>query len=985
MADPPSGRVAFLFTDLEGSTAYWERRPESMPAVYERHDAILRAAITAQGGVVYKIIGDAFQAAFPYTEGAVRAAVAAQRQLLDEPWPITPAPRVRMALHVCEVAPQPDGDYRTPGLNRLGRLLSAADGGQILASDALANDLAPRLPPEVRLDDLGEHRFRDLSAQRVFQVLAPGLPGERARLRGLAPHRDNLPQDLTAFVGRSVELAQIQALLGDPAVRILTLHGPGGIGKTRLALAAAAAMVDRFADGAWFVPLAALTDPDLVPEAMAQVFGVRASIDQSTLDAVAEHLAEREALLVLDNLEQVLGAGTAVATLAAACRRLTILTTSRTPLGIRGEQVFPAPPLSLSWPDRPAGQPDLQQLAANDAVQLFADRASLVRPGFTLGAENIEDIAAICRRLDGLPLAIELAAARTRLLRPAQLLARLDQRLPLLTGGPRDAPVRQQTLRAAIDWSYDLLDPPEQALFTRLAVFRGGAALEAIEAICPDDAAPAPDFAALLERVESLARQSLLVLDEGSLLPRVRLLDTIREYALERLEQGCERDVLAARHAGHFLDLAERAHSGLAGAEQADWLDTLASEHDNLRAALDSLMARGAQVDAVRLAGALWQFWWIRGHLTEGRERLRVVLALADRAATPPALLARAVDGAGALAEAQGDIAHAARCHEEALSLWQRAGDPIGQARSRENLGLIELHDRGNAAAAREHFAGALTLYEGQHDQPGVVSALRNLGDAALSEEQFLAAAALYERALGIARQLGRTRDIAAIVMSLGALAFFQADAARAARLYEECLVHWRELGDLPGTALALGNLGEAFDHLGDFARAEPLYAECLEISRQVGDRQGIAFALSHLARLLRQRGENAQAVPLFSQSARISQEIGDDARLAEALEGLGGVMVELGAGPDAARLLGLARSIRQQSASPRLSVHQPGYEQDMATIEAAVGADRLTALITEGAAMAQEDLLARLGGPESGPSTRWDTRAAPDDSQPQR
>ncbi|MEZ4563679.1 MAG: tetratricopeptide repeat protein [Thermomicrobiales bacterium] len=980
MADPPSGRVAFLFTDLEGSTAYWERRPESMPAVYQRHDAILRAAILAQSGRVYKIIGDAFQAAFPQAAGAVLAAVSAQRSLLTEPWPITPAPRVRMALHVCEATPQPDGDYRTPGLNRLGRLLSAADGGQILASDALANDLFPQLPDSVRLADLGEHRFRDLSAQRVFQVLAPGIPGERARLRGLAPHRDNLPQELTAFVGRAAELAHIQALLGDPAVRILTLHGPGGIGKTRLAVAAAAALVERFPDGAWFVPLAALTDPGLVPEAVAQVFGMRAAIDRSTLEAVAEHLAERAALLVLDNFEQVLEAGACVATLAAACRRLTVLVTSRTPLGIRGERVFPVPPLALPQQARRFSQTDMSQLTANDAVRLFTDRANLVRPGFALDTENIDAIAAICRRLDGLPLAIELAAARTRLLRPGQLLARLDQRLPLLTGGPRDAPVRQQTLRAAIDWSYDLLDSSEQNLFTRLAVFRGGAAFEAIEAICLDPGAPAPGFPDLLERVESLARQSLLVLDEGSLLPRVRFLDTIREYAQERLAQSGVQDALVIRHATYFLDLAERAHAGLAGAEQADWLDALASEHDNLRAALDTLVARGAGSDAVRLAGALWQFWWIRGHVTEGRERLRSVLAQADQAATPPAMLARALDGAGALAEAQGDVAHAALCHEEALALWQRAGDPIGQARSRENLGLIALHDRGNVSAAREHFAGALTLYEQQHDQPGMVAALKNLGDAALSEEQFPDAAALYERALGIARALGRTREIAAIVMSLGALAFFQAEAARAARLYEESLISWRELGDLPGTALALGNLGEALHHLGDFSRAEPLYTECLELSQQVGDQQGIAFAVSHLAQVLRQRGEHTQAIPLFIQGARISQKIGDEARLAETLEGLAGAVVDAGAGPDAARLLGLAKAIRQRSASPRLAVHQPGYERDMAAIEAAVGPARVAVLISEGAAMAQDSLLAHLAGENSGPGALWDSRAVPDD-----
>jgi predicted ATPase/class 3 adenylate cyclase len=978
VANFPSGRVAFLFTDLEGSTAYWERRPETMPVVYERHDAILRAAVAAHGGVVYKIIGDAFQAAFPSSERALGAAVAAQQHLLSEPWPIDPAPRVRMALHACEVVPQPDGDYRTPGLNRLGRLLSAADGGQILVSAAVASDLAGLVPPGIRLDDLGEHRFRDLSAQRVFQVLAPGMLGERARLRGLAPHRDNLPQELTAFVGRSAELAQIQDLLGEPAVRLLTLHGPGGIGKTRLALAAAAAMADRFADGVWFVPLAALADPDLVPEAIAHVFGVRASIDQSTLAAVAEYLAEREALLVLDNLEQILDAGSTIATLAAACRKLTILTTSRTPLGLRGEQVFPVPPLALPQQARDSTRRVMRQLAGNDAMQLFAERARLVRPGFALTAENIDAVAEICRRLDGLPLAIELAAARTRLLRPEQLLMRLDQRLPLLTGGPRDAPLRQQTLRAAIDWSYDLLDPHEQALFTRLAVFRGGADLEAIEAICLDQDAPPVDVADLLERVESLARQSLLVLDEASLLPRVRLLDTIREYALERLEQNGLGDALLSRHADHFLDLAERAQAGLAGAEQADWLDLLAGEHDNLRAALDTFVQRRAGTEAVRLAGALWQFWWIRGHLTEGRERLRVVLALADRATVPPAILARALDGAGALAEAQGDIAQAVSCHEDARALWRSAGDPIGQARSHENLGLIELHDRGNAATAKGHFVYALALYEGQHDQPGVVSALRNLGDAALSEEQFPEASALYDRALSIARQLGRTRDIAAIVMSLGALAFFQADAARAARLYEESLVSWRELGDLPGTALALGNLGEAFDHLGDVTRAEPLYTECLEISRQIGDRQGVVFALSHLAHQARQRGENTEAVSLYIESARISREIGDDARLAESLEGLAGVVAELGAGPDAARLLGSASAIRDQRASPRLTVHQPGYERDVALIEAAVGPDHLAALITEGAVMTQEDLLWRLtaGANGQGIPTTFGTRA---------
>src|SRR5215217_8049585 len=672
MHDAPAGQVAFLFTDLEGSTRYWERRGDVMPEVYARHDAILRSAITSNGGLVYKVIGDAFQAAFATAEGALIAAVRAQQELLVEPWPVSPAPRIRMAIHTCEVDPQPDGDYRTPGLNRLGRLLVAADGGEILLSEAIARELEQQLPPDFVLRDLGEQRFRDLSPQRVYQVHAPGLVTEAARLPGLSQHRENLPQQATTFVGRSDEIRGIQDLLDDPDVRVLTLVGPGGIGKTRLSIAVAAAMVDRYPDGVWFVPLATLTDADLVAPAIARVFGVRESIDQSMLDALIAYLSERDTLLVLDNLEQVLDAATSIATLVAACPRLTVLTTSRAPLDIAGERIFTVPPLAVPRGDGARRAVDVSALADNDAIRLFADRARLVRPTFAVSAENIEAIAAICERLDGLPLAIELAAARTRLLASPQLLARLENRLPFLTGGPRDLPARQQTLRAAIDWSYDLLEPAEQRLLARLGVFRGGATLDAIEAVCSDPDATPIAAADLFDLLESLARQSLLVVDESATVPRVRMLETIREYALDRLGQSDEADKIAAWHAAYYLDLAERAASAIAGAEQADWLDLLSLELDNMRAALEAFEHEGASTESVQLAGALWQFWWIRGHLSEGRDRLRRVLEAGDCEAVPAAIRARALDGAGVLAEAQGDIARAAALHEEALLHWQR-------------------------------------------------------------------------------------------------------------------------------------------------------------------------------------------------------------------------------------------------------------------------------------------------------------------------
>ncbi len=955
------GQVAFLFTDLEGSTRYWERRGEVMPEVYARHDAILRSAIASNGGTVYKVIGDAFQAAFPSVGGALSAAVHAQQALLVEPWPVSPPPRVRMALHSCEVDPQPDGDYRTPGLNRLGRLLVAADGGEILVSEVMAGKLEHQLPPGIVLRNLGEQRFRDLSPQRVYQVHAPGLSVEPARLRGLAQHRDNLPRQPTTFVGRSEEVRRVQELLGDPALRTLTLVGPGGIGKTRLSLAVASAMVERYPDGVWFVPLATLSDPDLVLPAIARIFGVRESVDQSTLDALTAYLEERETLLVLDNLEQVLGAAASIAALVAACPRLTLLVTSRAPLAIAGEMIFPVPPLAVPRGNGAGHAADISDLADNDAIRLFADRARLVRPTFAVTAENVDDVSAICQRLDGLPLAIELAAARTRLLTPAQLLARLEFRLPFLTGGPRDLPARQQTLRAAIDWSFNLLEPAEQRLLAHLGVFRGGASLDAVEAVCPDPDATPIAAADLFDLVESLARQSLLAVDETATAPRVRMLETIREYALDRLAQSAERDEITARYAAYYLDLAERASTVLAGAEQADWLDLLAQEHDNLRATLDHYVQSGAGTESVQLAGALWQFWWIRGHLGEGRERLQRAFDTGDGEGVPDAMRARALDGSGVLAEAQGDVAHAAHFHEEALALWRRTGDRIGQARSLENIGLIELHDRGNALRARASLEAALAFYRQEGDQQGIASVLANLGDAALAEEHFAEAAALYDDALIHARPLGNTRDIAAHLTSLGALAFFQADYARAISLYEESLDLWRQLDDVPGTALALGNLGEALDHAGDVTRAKVLYSECLALSESLGDRQGVAFAQSHLARIARHDGDSRRAVALFTESARICHEIGDDGRLAESLEGMAGALADLGEMAEAARLFGAANALRERTESRLLAVHQAAYERDLGAVRDALGLDQVAPLLDEGATIPASGISAVL------------------------
>jgi class 3 adenylate cyclase len=471
MPDRPSGTVTFLFTDIAGSTALWERDRVAMRAAVERHLELLDAAIAAHGGVRFKIVGDAVQAAFPTAPAAVAAALDAQRALTAEPWLKTGPLRVRMAVHTGEAQPR-DGDYLAPALNRLSRLLNAGHGGQILLTETAHQLSRGALPPQASLKDLGRHRLRGLlEAEAAFQLLHPDLPAEFPALRSLDVQPNNLPSQPTLFVGRERELDEIVALLRDGGVPLLMLTGPGGTGKTRLALQAAADLLDAFPDGVFFVPLATITDAALVPAAVAAALTIPETAGQTPRDQVLAELAEKSLLLVLDNLEQLPNLGPFVAELLAGAPGLAVLATSRAPLRVRGEREFPVLPLPLPSDELAVS---LEEIAVSDAVRLFVERAQAVKSGFALDESNTATVAAIVRRLDGLPLAIELAAARIRLFAPEAMLNRLETRLPLLTGGARDLPERQRALRETIAWSYDLLTPVEQALFRRLAVFAGG-------------------------------------------------------------------------------------------------------------------------------------------------------------------------------------------------------------------------------------------------------------------------------------------------------------------------------------------------------------------------------------------------------------------------------------------------------------------------------------------------------------------------------
>ncbi|HEU5431420.1 MAG TPA: tetratricopeptide repeat protein, partial [Thermomicrobiales bacterium] len=622
------------------------------------------------------------------------------------------------------------------------------------------------------------------------------------------------------------------------------------------------------------------------------------------------------------------------------------------------EREFPAPPLaSPPAPARGEARGGGADIGGFAAVQLFVDRARAIRPDFALTDANAQAIAAICRKLDGLPLAIELAAARARLLSPPQILERLDRRLPFLTAGRRDAAERQRTLRATVDWSYDLLDPAARALFVRLAVFAGGASVDAVEQVCGEDLADHP-----LATLERLAEQSLVRLEdaaEGAI--RVAMLETIHEYARERLDATPERDRVAGWHADWLLALAAQAEPELSGPAQAEWFDRLEREHDNFRAALDGLDRLGRPADRLRLAGSLWRFWWVRGHLREGREQLR--RALAAVSADDPALApwrARALDGAGALAEAQGDIDHAESLHRGALAVWRADGDRRGAARALENLGIIALHDRGDPAAARESFDAALTLYRDAGDDAGVASALTNLGDVALAEEDYAAAGALLRETLAMAEASGDARGVAAGLTSLGALAFFEGDAADAAALYERSLPFWRRLGDAQGEALVLGNLGEAMQRLGQPERARTYYGQSLAAADDLGDRQGVAFARSHLGQLARDEGDDAGALRSFAAGIAICREIGDLARLAECLEGFAGALTA-SAPATAARVMAAATALRTESALPLPSVHRAAHERDVARLRDALDPVVFDARWTEGVALSLDEVVRQV------------------------
>ena len=749
------------------------------------------------------------------------------------------------------------------------------------------------------------------------------------------PNRDrpshNLPVQPTPLIGRDAELATLHQMLTDPDARLITLTGPAGVGKTRLAVQAAVDAVAAFPDGVWWVPLAAVSDPALVAQAIASPLGVGEVSGESLEETLGQHLRARQTLLLLDNLEQVLAAAPLIARLLETAPGLRVLATSRAPLRVRAEQEVPVAPLAL--PPNTPGEVSLTTAQDSPAVQLFRARAQVVKLGFTLDANNAPTIAAICRRLDGLPLAIELAAARVRILSPEQLLGRLDERLKLLTGGSRDLPARQQTLRATIAWSHDLLDPREQALFASLAVFADGCTFVAAETVCSRSGGLTLD---VLDGLDSLVQQSLLRHGEGvDSEPRFTMFETIREFALEQLASSGEEATIRDAHAAYFLHIAEQAREGFRGPDQAPWLTRVDGEHDNLRAALGWLL-QGLRVDeaarALRLAAALWWFWWVRGHLSEGREWLARALAASDD--SPAEVRARALHGAGSLAEAQGDYDQAVNLHDEALALYRSVGDQQGMANTLDGLGQIT-RDRGDYDQAVRFFDEALAIYRATRDRLGEAYVLINLGTVASYRGGGPLALALYSEGLNILRTLDDTRGLAVALTNVATTAFAHGDPERAEPLYEEALALWTKLEDQQGRARVLTNLGEISQYRGELDRAVALYNEAMPVYRQTGDRREAAAVLTNLGQVARERGNLAEAAALLEGSLTVNLAIGDKEAIARSLENLGGLAVAIGEPEQGTRLLAGAQALREEIGAPIAAIAADAYARDLAAARA--------------------------------------------------
>lgn len=925
----PAGVITFLFTDVEGSTRLWEEHPAAMRGVMARHDAVIEESVAHGSGRVVRPRGegDSRFAVFARATDAVTAARDIQQALAAEPWP-TPLPlRVRMALHTGE-ADLRAGDYYGSDVNRCARLRAIAYGGQTLLSQSTYDLIRNGLPEKVGVRDLGEHRLKDLlRAEHVYQLDVLGQSADFPPLHSVDAFPNNLPVQLTSFVGRVHELGEVKRSLD--TTHLLTLTGPGGTGKTRLSLQVAAEVLEAFGDGAWLVELAPLSDPGLLTQTVAAALGVREQPGRPISDVLTDYLHAKNLLLILDNCEHLIDACAQLADrLLRTCPHLRILTSSRESLGIAGETSYRVP--SLPVPDwRQANA--YQVILESDCVRLFVDRAVAAQNRFRLTEKNAGAIAQICARLDGIPLAIELAAARVKVFTPEQIAARLDDRFRLLTGGSRTALPRQQTLRALIDWSYDMLPEAEQVLLRRLSVFSGGWTFEAAEGVCEGDDE-------VLDSLSHLVDKSLVAADEQDQDVRYRLLETIRQYARDKLLESGESAPLRDRHLNFFLKFAEEGELKLASAEGFDWMRRLESEHDNLRSALEWGLDKQPDL-ALRMSGALMFFWNQKGFASEGRGWLEAALARVEALPAAEGEMARsrlaargkALTGMSMELTAMGDMTGARRYAEEGARIQRELGD---RARLAQALFIGSMAARGlnDPVAALASGRESVALLRALGDKWGLASVLGSFATVVASaEHDFVTARTYLEESVRLFDEIGAKQASGAPLFGLGLTAYLQGDYEAARAAYQKSFNICIEYGIRHRANMARSGLADVAWQQRKYQESLRLYREAIKEWQQMGNPGAIGRCLECIAFVF---VNQTRTEPQADRSAQFRR---------------------------AARILGAAQALREQVNSPMTPYERTEYDREVASLREVLDETSLASAWTEGRSMTMGQAIAQI------------------------